>query len=151
MRHTEHPKFEYNQITKYIYIGTNQCCTAHFRRALLNKGVKADISLEAERIDAPWGVSYFLWLPVKDHTVPSQQQLKIGAASIDELVKNNIKTYIHCKNGHGRAPSLVAAYLITKGKTVKEAIASIKKKRPSIHPNPKQINALKQFAKKYGN
>ena len=51
-----HPKkvpFEYNQITKYIYLGTNQCCQTHFSKKLLKKGVKADISLEKERLDHP--------------------------------------------------------------------------------------------------
>jgi protein-tyrosine phosphatase len=146
-----HPplKFEYNKITEYIYIGTNQCCQLHFKKELLKKGITADISLEKERIDAPFGVDYYLWLPVKDHTAPTQKQLIMGVDFIEDLIKNKIKVYVHCQRGHGRAPTLVAAYLISKGKTVDEAVKYIKKKRPVIHPNTIQKNALKRFSLKW--
>ena len=54
----EHPKtkFEYSKINEYIYIGTNQCCQMHFNKKLLKKGIKADISVEKEKIDATEGV-----------------------------------------------------------------------------------------------
>ena len=81
---------------------------------MIKKGIKADISLEKEKLDAPFGVDYFLWLPTKDHTAPSQDQLKAGVKFMDELIKNKIKIYIHCQRGHGRAPVLVAAYFISK-------------------------------------
>ncbi len=137
--------FEYNRITNYIYIGSNQCCELHFKKELLKKGVKADVSLEKEKLDAPFGVDYFLWLPTKDHTAPLQKQLKAGVDFIDSLIKNKVKVYVHCQRGHSRAPTLVAAYLIRKGKTVKQAIGYIKKKRPVIHLNKKQVDALKKF------
>ncbi len=140
--------FEYNKITDYIYLGTNQCCQVHFKKELLKKGIKADISLEKERIDAPFGVDYYLWLPVKDHTAPSQKQLTLGVNFIANLIKNKIKVYIHCQRGHGRAPTLIAAYLISKGKTVEQAVDFIKKKRPVIHPNRIQVNTLKRFKTK---
>ena len=141
--------FEYSKITEYIYIGTNQCCQTHFNKKLLSKGIKADISLEKERLDAPFGVDYYLWLPVKDHTAPTQKQLMIGVNFIENLIKNKIKVYIHCQRGHGRAPTLVAAYLISKGKIAEQAVEFIKKKRPVIHPNKIQINALRRFRKKW--
>jgi protein-tyrosine phosphatase len=141
--------FEYNKIIEYIYLGTNQCCQVHFKKELLKKGIKADISLEKERIDAPFGVDYYLWLPVKDHTAPSQKQLILGVNFIENLIKNKIKVYVHCQRGHGRAPTLVAAYLISKGKTVEQAVESIKKKRPVVHPNKIQINALRRYRAKW--
>ncbi len=137
--------FDYDQITDGIYMGTNMCCQVGFHRELLVKGVRADISLEEERIDSPTGVDYFLWLPTVDHAAPSQSMLRCGAQAIDSLVKQNIKLYIHCKNGHGRAPTMLAAYLIYTGMTVDEAIAFIKVRRPVIHPNQTQIEALKLF------
>jgi predicted protein tyrosine phosphatase len=139
--------FEYNKIAEYIYLGTNQCCQMHFKKELLKKGIKADISLEGEKLDMPYGVDYYLWLPTKDHTAPSQKQLKAGVNFIDDLIKNKIKIYIHCQRGHGRAPTLVAAYLVSKDSTVKHAIETIKKKRKTIHPNKKQLNALRRFKK----
>ncbi len=149
MPETIHPKkpiFEYSKITEFIYIGTNQCCSSHFKKSLIKRGVKADISLEDKKLDQPFGVDYYLWLPTKDHKAPNFKQLLIGANFIKELVDNKTKVYIHCEHGHARAPTLVAAYLIFEGKTVKEALKLIRKKRPIIHSNKIQIKALEIFS-----
>jgi atypical dual specificity phosphatase len=144
--HPKHVPFEYNQITKNIYIGSNQCCQTHFEQSLLKKGIKADISLEKERLDAPFGVDYFLWLPVTDSKAPSQEQFLIGAKAIKNFVDSNIKVYVHCLRGHGRSPTLVAAYLILEGLKTNDAIRKIRDKR-LIHLTKVQIKALKKFEK----
>ncbi len=143
--HPKHPTFEYSKITDQIYIGTNACCTIHFKMELLNKGVKADISMEAERLDAAQGAQYFLWLPTRDHTAPTMKKLRVGTHALRELIDVGEKVYVHCRNGHGRAPSLVAAYFILKGMSTDEAIATIKKKRRSIHIEPVQKRRLEEF------
>jgi hypothetical protein len=139
--------FDYDQITDTIFLGTNMCCQAGFDKELLSKGVRADISLEELRVDAPQGVDYFVWLPTIDHTAPTMEHLLFGMHTLNFCMQRNIKVYIHCKNGHGRATTLLAAWLIKKqGKTVDEAIALIKEKRPTIHLQDVQIEALKKFA-----
>ena len=143
--HTEIPVFEYNQITKYVFIGTNRCCKMHFAKELASKGIKADISLEEDKVDNPFGVKYFLWLPTKDHQAPTLNQFSIGVNFIEQLIKANIKIYVHCKNGHGRAPTLVATYFIKKGMSINKAISLIKNKRKTIHPNKHQRRALNSF------
>lgn len=140
--------FEYNKITSNIYIGTNMCCQTHFNKNLIKKGIRADISLEGKKVDQPFGVKYYLWLPTKDHHPPTQKQLMIGTDFMDILIKNNIKIYIHCQRGHARAATLVSAYLIKQGMTPKDAITFIKKRRPVIHPNTSQKKALEKFTKK---
>lgn len=138
-------KLEYSKITPYIFIGTNMCCQTHFDGDLTRKGIEADISLEYEHMDRPWGIKYFLWIPTKNHTAPSIKLLKLGANALKQLVDSKTKTYVHCEHGHGRAPTLVAAYFILTGKTLEEAIDSIRRKRPSIHLEKVQIEALKKF------
>ena len=54
-----HRLTEYSKITRFIYIGTNQCCLVHFKKTLLKEGIRADLSLEDIRVDAPIGVDYF--------------------------------------------------------------------------------------------
>ena len=53
--------------------------------------------------------------------------------------------YVHCKAGHGRSPTLVAAYLVLKGMSAKDAIATVRRKRPGIHPTALQVKALAKF------
>lgn len=140
-------KLDFNYITDGIYIGTNQCCQTHFDDKLKMGGITADISLEEDRLDAPFGVEFYVWIPVKNHEAPTKNQLEFGVSVIEKLVAMDKKIYAHCKNGHGRAPTLIAAYLIKKGKSPAEAEAFIKSKRSSIHLEEVQRQALEDFSK----
>lgn len=146
--HPRIPILEYNYITDGIYIGTNQCCQTHFDEKLKRKGITADISLEKNRLDAPFGVDMYVWIPVQNHTPPRHDQLEFVVSVLEKLVAMGKKIYVHCKNGHGRAPTLVAAYLIKRGKSPSEAAAFIKARRPSMHLEEVQRQALKDFSKK---
>lgn len=148
----EHPQIktlEYDYIADGIYIGTNQCCQTHFDEKLKKEGITADISLEEERVDTPFGVDFYVWIPVKNHTAPKQEQLDFGTSVLEKLVAMKKKVYIHCQNGHGRAPTMVVAYLIKKGKGVDEAIDFIKSKRPTIHLEQVQKESLIEFSKNF--
>jgi len=146
--HPQTKELEYNYITDGIFIGTNQCCQTHFDEKLTKEGIESDISLEDERIDSPFGVKFYIWIPTKNHTPPNPDQLKFGVAVLENLVSLGKKIYVHCKNGHGRAPTMVATYLIkTQGKTPEEAEAFIKSKRPTIHLENIQREALEDFNK----
>lgn len=126
--------FDFSQITPLIYIGQNTCCKTHFDASLLSLGVRADISLEQERLDHPFGVDVFLWLPTKDKTAIANTQAQIGIDTLHRLEKEGVPCYVHCKNGHGRAPTLVAAFFMDRdGISADDAIARIKQKRPAIH------------------
>ncbi len=145
MKTHKHSKLDYNYILDGIYIGTNQCCAMHFSEKLLKKGITADISLEEIRLDQPFGVEFYTWIPVKNHRAPKPDQLSFGVAVIEKLVGLKRKIYVHCKNGHGRAPTLVAAYLIKKGMASRAAEAFIKSKRQSMHLETVQRRGLKNF------
>lgn len=145
-------KLDYNYITDGVYIGTNQCCQTHFDEELKKKSVMADISLEEERVDSPFGVYFYAWIPVKNHTAPKQEQLEFGVATLEKLVTMRKKIYLHCKNGHGRAPTMFAAYLIkTREMTPEKAVEFIKKRRPTIHLEKVQMDSLKKFTARIKN
>ncbi len=153
MKKTKLRKLDYNQIDKHIYIGTNMCCTIALDPELVKKGITADISLEEKKVDAPLGVDYYVWLPTRDHFAPQLKKLLFGVQCIDYFVKNNIKIFVHCKNGHTRAPTLVVAYYIYKGMKINEAITFVKAKRTQMHLSASQKRSLLAFQhalKKYG-
>ncbi len=139
-------RIDYTQITESIFIGTNACCQTHFNEVLTKNGITADISLEQERLDAAQGAEVFLWLPTLDHTPISHDKLAIGIETLRSIEAQGKKIYVHCKNGHGRSPMLVAAYLMkSRGIDTEQAIAFIKAKRPSIHLDPDQITGLEKL------
>jgi len=143
MRHD----FDYSQITKEIYMGTNMCCATHFPQSLLKKRVFADISLEEKHVDAPFGVSYYLWLPVEDLHCPTLEQLYQGSLFLAHLVQARTKVYVHCKNGHGRSATLVIAYFLLQGMQLDQAIYTVYKKRKTMHLSPAQLAGLHDFEK----
>jgi hypothetical protein len=137
--------FDYSEISEDVFIGTNMCCQFGFAKELLAKNVRADISLEETRVDAPLGVDYFVWLPTIDGQAPSPDKLLYGVQALEFFLARGIKTYVHCKNGHGRAPTLYVAYLMKKGMAMDAAMVLLKAKRPAVHFTEPQKSALRTF------
>ena len=140
-----HTPTNYNQITQNIWLGTNMCCLAH-NATLLKLGFDADLDLEEARPEEPPHTKIYLWLPTPDHQAPTQTQLETGVDLIASLIKQNLKMYLHCKNGHGRAPTLLTAYLMATGLDWDAAFNFIKSKRPVVHLNDVQRAALQVFS-----
>lgn len=144
---TSHPKeFNYDYITDGIYIGSNQCCSAHLSKLLTDEGIDVDISLEEDRLDQPFGVISYAWIPVIDMDVPTIEQLEYGIKTLKYFVENGHKIFVHCKNGHGRSSTFVAAYFMkSKNINFEQAFALIKKGRQYAHMNKKQESFLKEY------
>lgn len=141
---------DYSQITENIFIGSDLCkgmsCPIHgpeFEKL----GILVELNLSAEKKELPPdGIDIYSWIPVGDGNGPTQDQLYIGTAVINEAVMHGKKVYVHCKNGHGRSPTMVAAYFIRyKGKKVDEAVADILHHRNEVHLEFDQREALGKF------
>ncbi len=147
----KHINMSYNKIEELIYAGNNMCCQTHFEKELLSEGITTDISLEAERLDNPQGVKYFFWFPWIEDTAPSIELISLALDVLDDLLKRNIKTYVHCKNGHGRTSTLLASYFMRKNKIgADKALAIVKERRPSGHINEVQREFLLKLEKQIG-
>lgn len=143
------PHVEISKITENIYVGTSMCCEQHrdyHLKRLEELGIYADIDLRKEHEEPGSNVGVHLKLPVEDTYPPTPLQTKIGVDLIESVVKDNKKIYIHCQVGHGRSPTLAAAYFVLKeGMAVEEAISKIKEGRPEAHPTDRQVEFLKQL------
>ena len=138
---------EYNSITDGIFIGNNYCCQVHIDKMLKDEGITAVISLEEDKTDSPFGVTFYTWIPTVNYTPPTQDQLNFGVSVLEKLVSMKQKIYVHCKNGHGRAPTLVISYLVKNGMSPTEAENFVKEKRPTMHLEDSQRNAINNFQK----
>lgn len=79
--------------------------------------------------------------------------IQIGVNRLDNQI-NNFKrhSYVHCKAGRGRSATIVICYLLTHGNkhghtfnSVEEAIIFVKGKRPIIHMNSRQRQAINEY------
>jgi len=139
------PIFRYCQVTPQIYVGAQ--IGALGKRRLLRHGFTASVNLRSEFDDAAHGLALadYCYLPTDDEHAPSLAQLEQGVAFIQRVVQSGGKVYVHCHGGIGRAPSLVAAYLMRQGRSAEAALDLIRLTRPFIRLTPEQFEQLKKF------
>lgn len=147
-------EFDYSKITENIYIGSDLCvgnvCPIHSEQ-FERLGVCVELNLSAEKKEIPpENIDSYSWIPVVDGYAPSPDQLDMGTTIINQAVSSGKTVYVHCKNGHGRSPTMVAAYFVKyKNMEVDEAIGLVKKKRPEVHIEKRQRKALDEFSRKF--
>jgi protein-tyrosine phosphatase len=87
----------------------------------------------------------YLRLPTPDNTPPTLDHLAQGAAFIKEELDKGGKVYIHCWEGLGRGPTMVAAYFVSTGISPADAWAKIRAVRPFVRPTPGQMQQLEAY------
>ncbi len=111
-------------------------------------GIGAILNMREEFDDAAHGLAmeHYLWLPTTDDHPPTFEALERGASFIAEQLAAQRGVYIHCASGVGRAPTMAAAYLITRGLSPEEAWRKIIAGRPFVRPTPTQEEVIHAFA-----
>jgi len=139
------PIIKYSQITPHVFVGPQYRMAG--KRKLEQLGISADVNLRIEFDDAVHGLAlpHYCHLPTIDDDAPSLEHLRQGVDFIRRIVTDGGKVYIHCAGGVGRAPTMAAAYFISQGMSVDEALALIRKSRPFIKIMPVQLAQLKHF------
>ncbi len=147
------PLLEYSRVTDSLYVGPQY--RKNGRRALLKAGITHTVNMRSEFDDAMHGLTLgdagsdrYCHLPTVDDEPISGVHIAKGIEFIDSAIRDGGRVYIHCSAGVGRAPSMAAAYLISRGCSAEDALDRIRKVRPFIRPTPIQIQALEQFEKK---
>ena len=144
------PLLEYSRVTDSLYVGPQH--RKNGKGALLQAGVTHIVNMRSEFDDSAHGLTLgdappygYCHLPTVDDEPISAEHVAEGIAFIASAIEGGGKVYIHCSAGVGRAPSMAAAYLISKGYGMEDAFALIRNVRPFIRPTPKQLDALKRF------
>jgi len=118
------------------------------------RGVDAVVNLRAEFNENEHGfgpdAENYCYLPTPDGFAPSIKDVHIGVGFIRQQIEQGDSVYVHCWEGVGRAPTLMAAYLVSTGMTPSEAWGKLKALRPFIRPSPAQLWVVDQFAYEWG-
>ena len=142
---TGKPFLSYSRITPEIYVGPQYKLGG--KQRLEQAGIQYVVNMRVEFDDAEHGLALenYCHLPTVDDTPPSMEHLKKGIAFISDAVRGGGKVYIHCSAGVGRAPTMAAAYFLSQGHDLDEAIGMIKRVRPFINIMASQMEILQQF------
>ena len=122
--------------------------SAHWKHA----GITHIVNMRSEFDDGSYGLTLgdgnsnnYCYLPTIDDGPISAEHIERGIAFIGGVIEGGGKVYIHCSAGVGRAPSMAAAFLISRGYGTEEALGLIRQARPFIKPTAVQISALERF------
>lgn len=115
--------------------------------AVMKENIVAVVDMTAEFSETQSfrEISY-LNLQTMDLTAPHYEYLLEGAKFISKAIQSG-KVYVHCKIGYSRSAAMVGSYLMYAGivDSIEEAIAVIKKVRPSLIVRPEARAALEFF------
>ena len=140
------PELSRSRVTDQVYVGEQ--FSRRGWRVLYDEGVRAVVNMREEFDDRRLGVNIatYCYLPTTDRHAPTMAHLHQGVKVIREALARGEKVYIHCRSGEGRAPTMAAAYLISTGLSVEEALTRIRRVRPFIIITPPQLERLREFA-----
>lgn len=146
---TGHPSRRYSAILPQLWVGGQQ-----FRRGvndMRKNGITAIVNMRTAPDDAAMKrlmqEVHYLWLPTTDHTPPTFDAIQAGVRFIQQEIDDGGTVYVHCRAGVGRAPTLVACYLVSKGMTPNEAWRAIRARRPFIYPTAPQLQQVELYYK----
>ena len=136
----------WDELTPQVWIGS--VLNRREAKAAARLGVRAVLDLTAE-FSAPERFRDLTYrnIPILDLTAPSLAQLQEMVAFIEEESRTGV-VYIHCKIGYSRTAAAAAAYLIHIGavSSVLEAVALLRKVRPTMVVRPEIVAALTDFS-----
>jgi atypical dual specificity phosphatase len=117
---------------------------------LVKEGVRVLVTVMLECLNDDMiratGLEYH-HIPVREFGTPTLDQLQKFVTLVEKNRAQNRPVAVHCFAGWGRTGTFLAAYLISQGTTVKDAILEVRQKRPYSIETRGQEQVLELFAK----
>lgn len=140
--------YQLNWITDHLATGHAPMSYADLE-SIRQQGIRAIVNLCGEfcdlhQIEEESGFDVY-YLPVVDECAPDLSAMEQALDWMDEAIYLDKKVLVHCRMGHGRTGTFIAAYLLRRGFDYKGAEKTMKGR----HANPATFSQ-RRFLKRYG-
>ncbi|MFW6437921.1 MAG: dual specificity protein phosphatase family protein [Armatimonadota bacterium] len=115
---------------------------------LEDEGICAIVSLTERMPPELSGETRFatLHLPIEDMTPPDHEQIETFVEFVDRHVTNGCAVGVHCLAGLGRTGTMIACYLVSRGRSAEDAIDEVRQARPGSIQTELQEQAVRRWA-----
>jgi protein-tyrosine phosphatase len=117
----------FSWITDQLAVG--EAPTEKKFREFADEGITAVIDLRSEAADDEKFLNKlgmtFLHVDIEDTDIPTMDQLMLIFDFANPLLDRGEKILVHCQNGYGRSPLIIAAILIRQGMTTEDALNTL--------------------------
>ncbi len=87
-------------------------------------------------------------VPVVDFESPTSEQFEKCLAVIESAKASAMGVHVHCQAGHGRTGTVIAAFFVSKGMAVRDAIERVRQLRPGSIETQEQEQAVMDLARR---
>jgi atypical dual specificity phosphatase len=118
---------------------------------LRRHGIEVLISLTEDPLRRDWVNDTGILVvhePIEDMAAPTQEQLERCVSAIARAHQQNMGVGVHCGAGLGRTGAVIAAYLVHRGQTARDAIAHVRQLRSGSIETEEQAAAVLEFARR---
>ena len=116
--------------------------------ALRSCRVRHLISLTAQPLDdddlSLYGMSV-VHLPLSDMSAPTMEQVERFVDALGRLVDAGERVAVHCGAGYGRTGTMLACWLVSRGKTAEDALREVRRRRPGSVESREQEDAVREY------
>ncbi|MFP4248204.1 MAG: dual specificity protein phosphatase family protein [Armatimonadota bacterium] len=114
---------------------------------LEEEGICAIVSLTESAPPELIGAARFrtLHLPIEDMTPPEREQIERFVEFVDRHSGDGCAVGVHCLAGLGRTGTMIACYLVTRGRSADDAIEEVRRKRPGSVQTELQEQAIRRW------
>lgn len=118
-------------------------------KSLQGAGVGAIVTLTESSLQRAlveqFGIDYH-HIPLRDFTAPSHELIRQFIGIVKNTRKMGKSTVVHCLAGRGRSGTMAASYLVSLGRSSREAIADVRRLRPGSIETVEQEEAVHEYA-----
>ncbi len=118
---------------------------------LRQHGIEVLISLTEDPLRRDWVNDTGILVvhePIDDMAAPTQEQLDRCVSAIVRAHERNMGVAVHCGAGLGRTGAVIAAYLVHRGQSAREAMTELRRLRPGSIETEDQAAAVAEFARR---